>query len=102
MKRIVALAFIASAVLASAAHAVTIDPIPGSLTYPEPPKPTPPKVRLDNQPTGSIVHHEFRRDGYEYHETYIVEPDRSATITRRHQSRPGGFNRRNLATELLP
>lgn len=92
MKRILAMAMIAFAALAPAGYAVTIDPIPGSLTYPKPAKPKPPRQSLDTLPIGSVLHHEFRRNGYHHRETYVVEPDGSASITRRQKSWKGGIN----------
>ncbi|SFB20100.1 hypothetical protein SAMN03159496_02325 [Rhizobium sp. NFR07] len=70
--------FIAIAALAPAAHAVTIDPIPGSLVYP-----TQPKTKLRKAPVGSIVQHNFYSNGVNYNETYRVLPDRRLKLLNR-------------------
>jgi hypothetical protein len=73
-------AFIAIAAFAPEAYAVTIDPIPGSLTYP-----TQPKAKLRKAPVGSTLQHNFYHNGTNYSETYRIEPDRRLKLLNRRQ-----------------
>jgi hypothetical protein len=92
MKRIPLIAMIAFTAPETAARAQTIDPIPGSLTYREPPEQKPAQSKLDSLSNGHVVQHEFRRNGYNYRETYVYEPGTGARITERRLSRRSGFN----------
>lgn len=75
MRKALAVFLIASVGLISPAIAFTLDPIPGSLIYP-----TQPKTKLKKAPVGSLLTHEFQRDGFSYSETYRVGPDRELRL----------------------
>lgn len=61
--------------------ASALEPIPGSITYGGQPI-----SRLQKAPVGSIVAHEFFRNGHRYRETYFIQPDRSLTLSSRTRS----------------
>ncbi len=61
--------------------ASALEPIPGSITYGGQPV-----SRLQKAPVGSIVAHEFFRNGNRYRETYLIQPDRSLTLSSRTRS----------------
>ena len=62
----------------SATSASALEPIPGSITYNGQPH-----SRLQKAPVGSIVNHEFIIGGNRYHETYLIQPDRSLKLSHR-------------------
>lgn len=82
MKTAFAAIAMACAVFVLPAHAVTIDPIPGSLIYP-----TQPKTKLRKAPVGSLVTHEFHSGGTDYTETYRIGPDRELKLLHRRTGR---------------
>lgn len=58
-----------------------IAPIPGSITYGGQPA-----TKLIKAPVGSVVHHQLNDQyGKRAEETYIIQPDRSLRLVRRHQ-----------------
>ncbi len=77
MKKLLAAAVLAA--LACAPAAFAIEPIPGSITYNGQPK-----TRLQKAPIGSPVQHQFYYNGYDYRETYIIQPDRSLKLVNRY------------------
>ncbi|MFB9951146.1 hypothetical protein ACFFP0_20055 [Rhizobium puerariae] len=75
-----ALAVIWAAALVGCTSAVALEPIPGSITYNGQPR-----SRLAKAPAGSPVSHQFQgQDGRQYHETYIIQPDRSLKLVDRY------------------
>ncbi|WP_336621000.1 MULTISPECIES: hypothetical protein [unclassified Sinorhizobium] len=56
-----------------------VEPIPGSITYGGQPR-----TKLTKAPVGSIVPHQFFTDGGLARETYVIQPDRSLKLIRRH------------------
>ncbi len=80
MRKAFALFLIASLAFGSPAVAFPVDPIPGSLIYP-----TQPKTKLKKAPIGSILTHEFQKDGSHYVETYRVGPNRELQLLSRKQ-----------------
>lgn len=59
---------------------MTLEPIPGSITYH-----AQPRTKLTKAPVGSTFEHQFIDDrGREVYETYRIEPDRSLSIVRRY------------------
>ncbi len=77
MKKVIAAALLAA--LAGAPAAFAIEPIPGSITYGGQPH-----TRLQKAPVGSQVQHQFYNGGYDYRETYLIQPDRSLKLVDRH------------------
>jgi len=75
MRKAVALSLIAFLGFVPPAAAFTLDPIPGSLIYP-----TQPKTKLKKAPVGSLLTHEFQKDGFSYTETYRVGPKRELQL----------------------
>ncbi|MND68731.1 hypothetical protein D3C80_601890 [compost metagenome] len=80
MRKAVALFLIVFLGLVQPAGAFTLDAIPGSLIYP-----TQPKTKLKKAPVGSLLTHEFQRDGFSYTETYRVGPKRELQLLSRKQ-----------------
>ena len=75
------LAAMLAAGLAACSAMPEISPIPGSITYGGQPK-----TKLTKAPVGSVVHHQLNDQyGKRAEETYIIEPDRSLRLVRRHQ-----------------
>ncbi|WP_037448345.1 hypothetical protein [Sinorhizobium fredii] len=57
-----------------------LEPIPGSITYGGQPR-----TKLTKAPVGSIVPHQFfTQQGGLARETYVIQPDRSLKLVRRH------------------
>jgi opacity protein-like surface antigen len=77
MKKLLAAALLAA--LAGAPAAFAIEPIPGSITYNGQPH-----TRLTKAPIGSQVQHQFYYNGYDYRETYLIQPDRSLKLVNRY------------------
>lgn len=77
MRKLFAVALLA--VMASSSSAFAIEPIPGSITYNGQPR-----TKLQKAPVGSPVYHQFFADGRNYHETYIIQPDRSLKLVERY------------------
>lgn len=70
-----------AAVLATCTAMPEISPIPGSITYGGQPT-----TKLTKAPVGSVVHHQLNDQyGKRAEETYIIQPDRSLRLVRRHQ-----------------
>jgi hypothetical protein len=64
---------------AAPALALTVEPIPGSLIFPHPPR-----TKLTKAPIGSVVPHEFRMDGRKFREIYRIDKDRSLKLIDRY------------------
>jgi hypothetical protein len=77
MKKVIAVAVLAA--LAGAPSAFALEPIPGSITYGGQPH-----TKLQKAPVGSPVYNQFYSGGYDYRETYIIQPDRSLKLVDRH------------------
>jgi hypothetical protein len=77
MKKVFAAALMAA--LAGAPAAFAIEPIPGSITYGGQPH-----TKLQKAPVGSQFEHQFYANGYDYRETYVIQPDRSLKLVDRH------------------
>lgn len=68
----------------AASPSVTVQPIPGSITYGGQPR-----QKLMKSPIGSMVPHVFYDDtGRRTEETYILQPDRSLKLVERHYVEP--------------
>jgi hypothetical protein len=76
MKRVLAGAL--AALLFGAPAAFAIDPIPGSITYHGQPR-----TKLKKAPVGSPVYNDFFSGVQQYHETYIIQPDRTLKLVDR-------------------
>lgn len=78
MKKVFAVALLTTALAGCTATA--LEPIPGSITYGGQPR-----SRLTKSPVGSPVTHQFYgQDGRRYHETYLIQPDRSLKLVDRY------------------
>ncbi|MGF9692698.1 hypothetical protein AAIH46_07770 [Rhizobium sp. 0TCS1.26] len=66
------------ALLIGAPSAFAIEPIPGSITYNGQPR-----AKLTKAPVGSTVYNDFYDGGQRYHETYVIQPDRSLKLVSR-------------------
>ncbi len=76
MKKV--LAGMVAALLLGAPAAFALDPIPGSITYHGQPR-----TKLMKAPVGSPVYNDFFSGGQRYHETYIIQPDRTLKLVDR-------------------
>ena len=84
MKKVFAAALLVA--LAGAPAAFAIEPIQGSITYGGQPR-----TKLLKAPVGSQVPHQFYENGYDYRETYVIQPDRSLKLVDRYIVQvPGG------------
>lgn len=80
MRRSFAIPLIAFLSLMLPATAFSLEPIPGSLIYP-----TQPRTKLKKAPVGSLLTHQFQKDGYSYTETYRIAPNRDLELLSRRQ-----------------
>ncbi|MDE1159120.1 MAG: hypothetical protein PW791_12800 [Neorhizobium sp.] len=72
------LAGVAATLLLGAPAAFAIEPIPGSITYHGQPR-----TKLKKAPVGSPVYNDFFSGTEQYHETYIIQPDRTLKLVDR-------------------
>ena len=71
----------ALALMVAGCTTAELEPVPGSITYGGQPA-----TRLTKAPVGSAVTHRFRDQfSQEWGERYIIQPDRSLKLVRRHR-----------------
>ncbi len=80
MMRILVPLLAALSLAACTAQTGSLEPIPGSITYGGQPR-----TKLTKAPVGSTLSHTFYDTmGRQVDETYIIQPDRSLRLIRRH------------------
>jgi len=77
MKSLIVLS--AAALVLASCTTPEVEPVPGSITYGGQPR-----TKLMKSPIGSVVHNSFRYGSGIAYETYVIQPDRSLKLIRRH------------------